>query len=193
MSEKKCYGWKGKTGFGETAMFLACASNPQWTLNPQYGTRYFFPSDNGINLASSDYGATPDSLTLLNNQAEIDAWLNGATAQGSCNSCLDIFTIYCKGSKQAKVTVLNQEYIFKNAPIKIFCKGTTLKIEDNSGGTRTLGVPNCNSYKVSCDDECPEGFCKCIIPEYPGYCCLDCAATAASIRAITNELRAKNG
>lgn len=46
---------------------------------------------------------------------------------------------------------------------------------------------------VACDDECPEGFCKCIIPEYPGYCCLDCGATAASIRAITNELRGKNG
>ncbi|MCC5625111.1 hypothetical protein LC574_29075, partial [Nostoc sp. CHAB 5715] len=48
-------------------------------------------------------------------------------------------------------------------------------------------------FKVSCGDECPEGFCKCPIPEYPGYCCLDCASIAASIRAITNGLRAKNG
>lgn len=49
------------------------------------------------------------------------------------------------------------------------------------------------NFVVTCDDDCPEGFCKCIIPEYPGYCCLDCNATAASIRAITNDLRGKNG
>lgn len=47
------------------------------------------------------------------------------------------------------------------------------------------------SFHVTCGD-CPEGFCKCIIPEYPGYCCLDCNAAAASIRSITNELKGKN-
>lgn len=48
-------------------------------------------------------------------------------------------------------------------------------------------------YEVACGEECPEGFCKCITPEYPGYCCLDCNSTAASIRAITNDLKGKNG
>ncbi|MBC6436215.1 hypothetical protein FM036_45630 [Nostoc sp. HG1] len=48
------------------------------------------------------------------------------------------------------------------------------------------------TFSVSCGD-CPEGFCRCVIPEYPGYCCLDCNATAAKIRTITNELRSKNG
>ncbi|MBN3924004.1 hypothetical protein [Nostoc sp. NMS4] len=54
----------------------------------------------------------------------------------------------------------------------------------------TIPVSECN-YQISCGDECPEGFCKCIIPEYPGYCCLDCTAIAASIREITNSLRGK--
>lgn len=49
------------------------------------------------------------------------------------------------------------------------------------------------NYKVSCGDGCPEGFCKCPSPEYPGYCCLDCSAIAGSIHAITNELRGRNG
>ncbi|MEH2437369.1 MAG: hypothetical protein V7K25_24565 [Nostoc sp.] len=48
-------------------------------------------------------------------------------------------------------------------------------------------------FKVACGTSCPDGYCKCEIPEYPGYCCLDCAATATSIRLITNELRSKNG
>lgn len=48
-------------------------------------------------------------------------------------------------------------------------------------------------WSVQCDDDCPEGTCKCISPIYPGYCCLDCESTAANIRAITNDLRAKNG
>ena len=47
-------------------------------------------------------------------------------------------------------------------------------------------------YDVQCT-KCPEGTCECPTPNYPGYCCLDCASTAASIRAITNNLRAKNG
>ncbi len=50
----------------------------------------------------------------------------------------------------------------------------------------------CN-WIVTCDEDCPEGTCRCESPVYPGYCCNDCAATAASIRTITNELRVKNG
>lgn len=50
------------------------------------------------------------------------------------------------------------------------------------------------TFKVECIRvRCPEGFCECPIPVYPGYCCLDCAATAANIRAITNDLKGKNG
>lgn len=47
-------------------------------------------------------------------------------------------------------------------------------------------------YDVQCK-RCPEGTCECKTPIYPGYCCLDCSTTAASIRTITNELKTKNG
>lgn len=95
---------------------------------------------------------------------------------GYYGSCCDppVFNTYCQGGKQAKVTVLKLEYIFQSTPIKVSCKGTTLKIEDSSGRTRSVGVPNCSSYKVSCDDDCPEGSHKCTHKKYPGYCCIPC-------------------
>lgn len=129
----KCYGWKGLDGGGTLVLFLSCALLPGWTLNGQYGDRYFFPSNNRKNLASRDYGAVPVSITLLNSQAEIAVWQGGIQASGGgCNNCL-------------------------------------------------------------IQDDCPPGTCKCHSESYPGYCCLDCSATAASIRSITNELRRKNG
>lgn len=33
--------------------------------------------------------------------------------------------------------------------------------------------PNVINYTVSCDDECPPGYCKCECTNYPGYCCYD--------------------
>ncbi|MEH2243387.1 hypothetical protein [Nostoc sp.] len=53
------------------------------------------------------------------------------------------------------------------------------------------GDAPCN-IEVACGD-CPPGYCRCEMPGYPGYCCLDCHATAEQIRVITNELRLKNG
>jgi hypothetical protein len=38
---------------------------------------------------------------------------------------------------------------------------------------------------------CPEGQCECHSDSYPGYCCNDCASTAAQIQSITNQLRDK--
>ncbi|MEH2243548.1 hypothetical protein [Nostoc sp.] len=46
--------------------------------------------------------------------------------------------------------------------------------------------------EVACGD-CPPGYCRCEMSGYPGYCCLDCHATAEQIRVITNDLRSKNG
>lgn len=69
-------------------------------------------------------------------------------------------------------------------------EGCKIKIVSGNTFTDTIQCPD-GKYSVACGGECPEGFCKCPIPEYPGYCCLDCAATAASIRSITNDLRAK--
>jgi len=48
------------------------------------------------------------------------------------------------------------------------------------------------TWNVVCDNDCPEGTCKCPSPIYPGYCCLDCASVATTIHAITNDLKAKN-
>ncbi|MFN6485444.1 MULTISPECIES: hypothetical protein [unclassified Nostoc] len=87
--EKKCFGWKGITGLGETSFFLSCAQYPGWKVNPIYTGGYCYPTDNGINLASESYGAIPTQIIALKNQAEIDNWLNGAAASGSgCTSCL---------------------------------------------------------------------------------------------------------
>ena len=41
---------------------------------------------------------------------------------------------------------------------------------------------------TKCIAVCPEGFCKCIIPEYPGYCCLDCKATGDRLKNIANKV-----
>ncbi|MEH2145296.1 hypothetical protein [Nostoc sp.] len=47
------------------------------------------------------------------------------------------------------------------------------------------------TFDIQCG-KCPQGTCECPTPVYPGYCCLDCASTAANIRTITNELKTKN-
>jgi hypothetical protein len=70
---------------------------------------------------------------------------------------------------------------------------STLKVVDNTGSVKNLIVKSCGDYQVSCDEDCPEGFCKCPSPNYPGYCCLDCASTVSDIRVIARELRSKNG
>ncbi|GAX43440.1 hypothetical protein NIES4075_44530 [Tolypothrix sp. NIES-4075] len=44
------------------------------------------------------------------------------------------------------------------------------------------------NFKVSCDDDCPEGTMKCEIPQYPGYCCLPCE-TKSEIAALTALVR----
>jgi hypothetical protein len=70
----------------------------------------------------------------------------------------------------------------------------SLTIKNEQGITLFTVSGKCPcKFSVACGGRCPENFCECPILEYPGYCCLDCSATAASIRAITNELRSKNG
>ncbi len=52
-------------------------------------------------------------------------------------------------------------------------------------------VKNCD-YSVTCDDECPEGYLKCVIPEYPGYCCIPCDDIKSGIIGITAILKGIN-
>ncbi|BAY15707.1 hypothetical protein NIES21_15260 [Anabaenopsis circularis NIES-21] len=68
-----------------------------------------------------------------------------------------------------------------------------IKIKHN-GNTifRDKGKQPCN-YTVQCG-RCPEGQCECSTPNYPGYCCVDCAELAGEIKGIRNLVRSlKNG
>lgn len=54
-----------------------------------------------------------------------------------------------------------------------------------NGGDLLNDVILCpGNYQVSCDDECPPGYCKCPSDKYPGYCCLDCKAVASRINSL---------
>ncbi|MEH2146252.1 hypothetical protein [Nostoc sp.] len=68
-----------------------------------------------------------------------------------------------------------------------------IDVKDSSGHLlfTDSGKAPCD-YDVACGN-CPEGFCECPSPGYPGYCCLDCHEVAANIRSITNDLRSKYG
>ncbi|MCC5599969.1 hypothetical protein [Nostoc favosum] len=182
---QQCYGWKGKDGGGVDVWFLACASNPGWTPNPVYGNRYHFPSDNGINLAQYGFGATPGTITLLNEETLAD-WLDGASPQGSCDACLLIFKTYCENRNQAKIIISGQEYLFPS-PLKVAYKDKTLYIKNNTGNM-TIGVPDGNSFQVSCDEDCPEGSHKCTHNKYPGYCCVPCKEIGDRLKNLANKV-----
>jgi hypothetical protein len=49
--------------------------------------------------------------------------------------------------------------------MQIFDKNQTMIYQQNFN--------NQPQYTVACDDECPEGYCKCECIHYPGYCCYD--------------------
>jgi hypothetical protein len=88
----KCYGWKGRDGGGNLALFLACATNPGWGLNPIYKGlkhgKWYYPTDNGQNITWSDYGAETIGISAINSQAELQAWADGNNYAGSCDFCL---------------------------------------------------------------------------------------------------------
>ncbi|OUL28782.1 hypothetical protein [Nostoc sp. 106C] len=47
----------------------------------------------------------------------------------------------------------------------------------------SINVDKCD-FSVSCDDDCPNGYCKIDCPSYPGYCCIN----EAKIKSLTNQL-----
>lgn len=60
-----------------------------------------------------------------------------------------------------------------------------LIIKDASNNTLfNIPVSQCN-YKISCDNDCPNGYCKIDCEQYPGYCCI----SEAKIQNLTNELK----
>lgn len=63
-----------------------------------------------------------------------------------------------------------------------------VKINDSSGIIFDGIYPSCPEYEVICDDDCPTGFCKCITPGYPGYCCLPCSNMKSGIIEVAQNL-----
>lgn len=52
----------------------------------------------------------------------------------------------------------------------------------------------CPTYEVACNDECPEGYCKCASTNYPGYCCIPSNKIKAQLIASKIAVRnLKNG
>jgi len=45
-------------------------------------------------------------------------------------------------------------------------------------------------FSVQCG-RCPDGYCECSSPVYPGYCCLDCNQVLSEIAAITALAKSK--
>lgn len=52
-------------------------------------------------------------------------------------------------------------------------------------------VKNCD-YKITCDDDCPDGHLKCECSAYPGYCCIPCNEIKLGIQSITAAVRSVN-
>lgn len=102
---------------------------------------------------------------------------------------------FCSGLKPSVNGVLtpgtNDVYHPSATIVRQYSSDWILTVVDSLGRIIVKKYSTEPTYTVACGDECPEGFCKCIIPEYPGYCCLDCNSAAASIRSITNSLRGR--
>jgi hypothetical protein len=70
--------------------------------------------------------------------------------------------------------------------------GCQIKITGSGNNfTDAIECPN-GSFEVACDDECPEGYLKCEIAQYPGYCCIPCNEIKAGIISATAALRSIN-
>lgn len=63
------------------------------------------------------------------------------------------------------------------------------KIANSSGVLFEKTYPQCPSFEVSCDEDCPPGHIRCDSAGYPGYCCIPCAELAQRVNAMTRRLR----
>ncbi|QSJ18747.1 hypothetical protein JYQ62_08300 [Nostoc sp. UHCC 0702] len=61
-----------------------------------------------------------------------------------------------------------------------------------SGNNFTDNIDCPGNYKVSCDDDCPDGYMRCECPGYPGYCCIPCHEIRNEIASITAAVRGIN-
>lgn len=95
---------------------------------------------------------------------------------------------YQKGAT-IKVVSSESEPGVLNSSCNSCLQSCSIEIKDKSGIIFTKNFAVCPDYKVSCDDDCPTGFCKCIINKYPGYCCLDCRKVAAQINNLATKCK----
>lgn len=62
-------------------------------------------------------------------------------------------------------------------------------VKDKQGIVVFDKTGNCPlNYTVTCDEDCPEGHCKCDTIEYPGYCCLPCSQVAKKLLVVARNI-----
>lgn len=154
----QCYGFVGQTGTGAIVYFIGCATNPEWTVNPIYGTSYYFPSDGGTNITGNGgYGAVPISgPTLLLSQAAITAWLGGNSPDGNCAACI-LPTYDCVGGACQQNTSGTGAYSSLSA-----CQSSCAWYDCLNGNcvqNTTYNTPGTYKSLVACNTSCGGATC----------------------------------
>lgn len=67
-------------------------------------------------------------------------------------------------------------------------RGCSFQIKDQQRILYSKIFDSCPRYEVSCSQECPDGYLKCLKAEYPGYCCIPCKQIVARINNLTNRI-----
>lgn len=65
---------------------------------------------------------------------------------------------------------------------------TQVTINDSQGKTIVVSASGTAAWKVTCDEECPEGSHKCTHNKYPGYCCVPCKEVGDKLKNIANKV-----
>lgn len=100
----------------------------------------------------------------------------------------DVTYAYRAGAQYTKVPTVIHSFGSRSSGSCSTATGEQVcEILVNGGGLFRSNIRCPGDYKVACGDECPPGMCKCPIPQYPGYCCLDCAQVAARINNLVTR------
>lgn len=182
--------------FNTAPIYASCKNNKLSTCKKVivYWTVQYTTS-NGIKTQSTGSYAYAPVLAIKNDNFNISLKAQGTDMQTACNPNAQPTWQFVYGSSGG-------EYISGSAVITSIVEQPSNNTTNESGKgilvVDKFGNPllddnslECN-WMIVCDDECPPGTCKCPSDKYPGYCCNDCAATAAKIQAITDTLRAFN-
>ncbi|MDZ8089024.1 MAG: hypothetical protein RMY16_26260 [Nostoc sp. DedQUE12b] len=72
--------------------------------------------------------------------------------------------------------------------VRQYSSDWVLSVTDAIGRVVTRKYSTKPTYTVTCDDDCPEGFHKCIHNKYPGYCCIPCKETGDRLKNMANKV-----